>query len=511
MQRTVLIAAGLLALLLFLPQLAVATNSCLLCHTEQSSGYSEAHGFARDNCVICHLGDASASAPAAAHAGMLPFPGNLDNAEQACGGCHSDKVESVTNSQMHTGHGMVDVTRRLVDGEPGHSGTAALQSLGHGPADSMLRKLCASCHLGQPKTAHQLNPTTDRGGGCLACHINAYPDNAHPALTRQVSDGRCFGCHSRSGRISLNYTGLAEIDPADGDRPLRLADGRAVERMPEDVHYRAGMGCIDCHTGAALMGDGSSPSHKKEAVDISCIDCHQDATSAQTAGKLATTRRGTPLPHLKYRDSALWLQSKTSGRSLQVPQLGAEHAALTQGHERIECATCHSQWAPRCFGCHMSYDAQGEQWDHVERKLTPGRWSEQRDNIDNGLAALGVNEHGRIELFVPGMIMTVEHPEWPEPRFTRTFAPLSPHTSGPARSCNSCHRDPGALGLGEGVLEERAGKVHFTPHQKHLTDGLPSDAWIDLAGEGGTTPRKGLRPLNLEEIKAILNAPMPEG
>ena len=239
MQRTVLIAAGLLALLLFLPQLAVATNSCLLCHTEQSSGYSEAHGFARDNCVICHLGDASASAPAAAHAGMLPFPGNLDNAEQACGGCHSDKVESVTNSQMHTGHGMVDVTRRLVDGEPGHSGTAALQSLGHGPADSMLRKLCASCHLGQPKTAHQLNPTTDRGGGCLACHINAYPDNAHPALTRQVSDGRCFGCHSRSGRISLNYTGLAEIDPADGDRPLRLADGRAVERMPEDVHYRA--------------------------------------------------------------------------------------------------------------------------------------------------------------------------------------------------------------------------------------------------------------------------------
>ena len=120
---------------------------------------------------------------------------------------------------MHTGHGIVDVTRRLVDGAAGPRHTTNLQSLGHGPADSMMRKLCASCHLGQEKTAHQLNAMSDRGGGCLACHINSYPENAHPALSRQVSDGRCFGCHSRSGRISLNYTGLAEIlSPAGSHR-----------------------------------------------------------------------------------------------------------------------------------------------------------------------------------------------------------------------------------------------------------------------------------------------------
>jgi hypothetical protein len=510
MQRKISFATGLLVLLFTLESLCAAANSCRQCHVAQNTGFSAGHSFAPDGCVSCHHGDASSAEPAAAHRGLLAFPGNLDNARQSCGSCHQDKVTSVERSLMHTGHGIVDVTRRLVDGAPGPSGDANLQSLGHGPADSMLRKLCASCHLGQEKTAHQLNPMSDRGGGCLACHINAYPENAHPALTRQVSDGRCFGCHSRSGRISLNYTGLAEFQAGEGGRPLRLADGRAVERMPEDVHYRAGMGCIDCHTAVGLMGDGGRPSHQGEAVDIGCGDCHREPSALQATGKLATASRGTPLPHLEKRDGGLWLHSKTSGRSLQIPLLGEQHALQIQGHERLECATCHSQWAPRCFGCHMSYDAQGEQWDHVEKKLTSGRWHEQRANIDNGLAALGINAENRIELFVPGMIMSLAHPDWQGEKFKRIFAPLSPHTSGAARSCDSCHRSAAALGLGEGQLEDTAEGLRFTPRQKILRDGLPLDAWTELSGQrGGGTPQEGQRPLNPAEMKAILRAPLP--
>lgn len=494
--------------------LAPGESSCQHCHTAKRHGFNASHGFAADNCIACHGGDNRAVTQADAHARMVAFPGNLENAQQSCGACHADQVSSVHNSLMHSGHGIVEVTRRLVDGEERPTAEANLQSLTHSPADSMLRKLCASCHLGQEKTEHKLDPLTDRGGGCLACHINSYPEDAHPALSRKVSDGRCFGCHSRSGRISLSYTGLAEVETAgeiSAGKRLRLADGRSVERMPADIHYLAGMGCIDCHTSVGVMGDGSSAGHQRDAVDISCEDCHVSPLEQPASTTLKTARHGTPLEHIELRADGPWLQSKTSGRTLRIPTLGASHAENTAGHERLECVSCHSQWAPRCFGCHMSYDEQGSQWDHVERKETPGRWHEQRSEIHNGLAALGVNQLERIELFVPGMIMSLVHPDWEEDKFVRVFAPLSPHTSGASRSCESCHRSSSALGLGEGDIVQDGDGFHFTPHGEILPDGLSLDAWTDLHGKlGGGTPVQGQRPLSKEEMEAVLSAPLPE-
>ena len=455
---------GLITLLLALASPVAVAGGCLSCHTDKSGGFNPAHEFAAQNCAVCHAGDPGRNNAADAHAGMLSFPGNMSNAAETCGACHADKVQSVSHSLMHTGRGMVETTRRLVDGEAGASGTNTVQSLGHGPADSMLRKLCVSCHLGQEKTAHQLNPTSDRGGGCLACHINAYPEDAHPALSREVSDGRCFGCHSRSGRISLSYAGLAEVQSADGSQ-LRLGDGRHVKRMPSDVHYRAGMACIDCHSGAELMGEHTASPYGGDAVRATCTDCHEP---------------------------------------------GPGHRGVMADHERLECATCHSQWAPQCFGCHMEYDPKGQQWDHLARAETPGRWHEDRWGIRNGQAALGVNSENRIELFVPGMIMSLAHPDWEQKKFVRVFAPLSPHTIGKARSCESCHRASAALGLGAGTIEQREGEYHFTPEQPLQADGLPADAWTDLSGKlGGAAPRESLRPLSPQEMQKTLSAPLP--
>ncbi len=433
---------------------------------QERAGFSAAHEFAADNCTICHGGDGAAVSENAAHEGMTGFPGLLGNAAGACGSCHADKVASVGDSLMHTGLGMVDVTRRLVDGDAGEH--ASLQSLGHGPADSMLRKLCASCHLGQDKTAHALDPVFDRGGGCLACHINAYPADAHPALTADVSDARCFGCHSRSARISLSYTGLGEIDAvtaAGKESRLRLPDGRHLERKPADVHFTAGMTCTACHKGADIMSAAGDARHQRDAVAARCDDCH-----------------------------------------------AIEHAAGSvhdPEHVRLECAACHSQWVPQCFGCHMEYDPDGVQWDHVEQRETAGRWHERRSEFRNELGALGVNAHDRIELFTPGMIMTLAHPDWDSEKFVRAFAPISPHTIGPARSCESCHRSSVALGLGEGTIELRDGTLRFTPTRPTLRDGLPVDAWTNIDGSlGGVAARPGQRPLDEEEMEAVLAAPL---
>lgn len=481
--------------------LPALSNGCLQCHPQQSSGFTEGHAFGPAHCVACHAGDQRADTLASAHSGLRAFPGNLDNAALACGSCHADKVAGIDDNLMHTGRGIVETTRRLIDDSPSPHG-ADLQSLGHGVADSMLRKLCAGCHLGQPKTAHRLDPTADRGGGCLACHINERPEGSHPTLSRRVSDARCFGCHSRSGRISLSYAGLAET-MAPGE--LRLADGRRVERRPADVHHLAGMSCIDCHTGVELMGPAGAARHQRDAVDISCVDCHQVAQETPQ-----TRNRGTQLPHIEVREDGTWLHSKLGGRSLLIPQLNAGHSAHTAGHERLECATCHSQWAPQCFGCHMQYDADGVQWDHVERAVTAGRWTERRWDIRNGLPSLGVNHSGKIDIFVPGMIMSISHPLWEEEKQLRVFAPLSPHTTGKARSCESCHRSSGALGLGKGEILRCDGRSQFVAAKPSLADGLPADAWTNLAGGlGGATPRQGQRPLSREEMENVLSVHMP--
>ena len=505
-------------------------NHCIECHANEQTGFNAVHAFAADNCTACHAGDAKSPDEPVAHEGMIAYPGNLDNAERACGACHADRVAGVTDNLMHTGHGMVQVTRNVFDDDASSEARVNLQSLDHSVADSMLRKQCASCHLGHAKTKHTLDVTRDRGGGCLACHVNDYPEQAHPALTTRVSDGRCFGCHSRSGRISLSYAGLAETDtPA-----LRLADGRSVERMPADAHYLAGMSCIDCHTSVGLMGDAGDAKHQRQAVDIDCADCHNNENAQVTLADwpselasmkkhvpfaahaetrfLTTETNGTPLWQIEVRADGALLYSKIMNRQMRVPQLNTETPGHDPQHERLTCAACHSQWAPQCFGCHMDYDPDGEQWDHIEQAITPGRWSDDRWHVNNALPTLGVNDSNEIEPFVPGMIMTVTHPALPEPKFVRQFAPLSPHTTGAARSCVSCHRSSVALGLGRGEFVNDGGERHLVPEHALLQDGLPSDAWTNIGGSlGGQTPFAGQRPFNAAEIKAILEADITEG
>jgi len=302
--------------------------------------------------------------------------------------------------------------------------------------------------------------------------------------------------------------------------------------MPADAHYRAGMSCIDCHTSVGLMGDAGDAEHQRQAVDIDCADCHSNESSRVTLADwppelasmkkqvpfaanaetrfLTTAKNGTPLWQIEVRADGALLHSKITNQQLRVPHLNTDTPGHDPQHERLSCAACHSQWAPQCFGCHMDYDPDGEQWDHIEQAITPGRWSDNRWHVRNALPALGVNDRNEIEPFVPGMIMTVAHPALPGPKFVRQFAPLSPHTTGAARSCASCHRSSVALGLGQGEFVNEGDEQHFVPEHALLRDGLPSDAWTNFGSSlGGQTPFAGQRPFNAAEIKAILEAEIP--
>jgi hypothetical protein len=512
--------------------LATAAPACLECHGDHVAGFSAAHPFADQQCDACHGGDPTALDEARAHHDLLARPGELDNAARACGSCHGDRVASVREHVMHTGQGMVSSTRQAIEGEDAARLPTDLQHLGHGIADSLLRKQCANCHLGQPlqrqAERRQGAVVNDRGGGCLACHLEEKRSGEHGMLTARVSDARCFGCHSRSGRISLSYVGLAELDAApSGGAGLSLPDGRPVERRAADAHYAAGMGCIDCHTARGLMG--SPGGGTSSAIDIACGDCHANDrqrlrpadwpaadrallqrvpfTVSENTEFLATARHGSPLWHVELRDGEAWLHSKTSGRLLRIPPLAGATCTGDPDHARLACDACHSQWAPQCYGCHLEYDPEGRQWDHVERAVTGGRWTSRAWGTRNGPPALGVRGDGRIAPFVPGMIMTLAHQDLGEERFLRRFAPLAPHTTGPSRSCESCHRSPEALGFGSGHWQDE-GRTHFRAVAPRLRDGLPADAWHAWPG-ASSEGRDGPRPLSAREIGRVLGAELP--
>jgi hypothetical protein len=523
---------GTLGAAVFVSLALAAEEGCLDCHAESAQGHIEAHRFPEAACTTCHAGDPSAGSAEAGHNGLIAFPGNLDNAARTCGACHAEQLTGVLEGTMHRGEGMVRTTRQVLGGDTSTDRPHNLQSLGHGPADSLLRKLCASCHLGQPKRRHALDATRDRGGGCLACHVNAYPEGAHPRIDARVEDGRCFGCHSRSGRISLSYPGLGETDAmaeTDGVRYARLADGRLVRHLASDVHHLAGMACIDCHTGRGLMGQLGDTSN---GIDIACSDCHantnprtslSDRGDAPSSGQdripfpatpdqpFLTTRHGTALWHIEIGAEELRLHLRHQDRSRVIPQISADHVPLAGAHERLSCDACHAQWAPQCHGCHMSYEPSEWQWDHVERAFTPGTWHEQRWGVRNAAPPLGLDGEDRIVPVVPGMILTAEHPDWGQVLFVRRFAPIAPHTSGPARSCESCHRSSTAVGLGAGRLRTEGGGLRFEGATPPGPDGLPLDAWTTLdASPAAERQDDSPRAFSPGEIRRILRAPLEQ-
>lgn len=491
---------------------AKSNTGCLSCHVNKSTGFSDKHAFAASQCTTCHKGDAAANSLHQAHENLVAFPGDMQHAEAACGTCHAKRVNDVSQSLMNTGRGMIEKTRQSF-GEKSHSKKGnGFNSLGHTPADSLLRKLCVSCHLGNSKSKHTLDVTRDRGGGCSACHINNYPQDQHPALSSRVEDGRCFGCHSRSGRISLNYAGLAEIIPTEhqADKAaeiLQLGDGRTVVKRPADVHHNAGMSCIDCHTSTGLMGGNDNTGHQQQAVDIRCTDCHKNISPQKNP---STAHSGTLLWHISQDENGItMLHPKLGGPALQIPPHTADSHPLQKEHARLHCSACHSQWAPQCYGCHIEYDPDGRQKDHLLQTETPGRWSEQRWDVRSGLPPLGITANNKIKPFVPGMIMSIAHPDWPSTKFKRRFAESAPHTTGKSRSCESCHLSSTALGLGQGVLRKSDKEWHYSAAHKTLADGLAADAWTDFnEADMGLFTGTGSRPFNQYEMLKILEAPL---
>ena len=260
---------------------------CVTCHVRPEEDPGGAHARAAVGCSSCHLGNELAFDKARAHAGMEPEPGALRTVARTCGrsGCHVREAQRVATSLMARASGIVSVNRWVFGELPAPRGTASmaetLSKADKSSAERHLSKLCAGCHL------HTLRGNRDdaihgNGSGCSSCHVarklpGAVP-RPHPAVDARVTDDRCLGCHSRSGRIALTYEGLYEVEKdqvgACGAAATTLHDGRPACRAQADVHRLAGLSCIDCHLHTDLMGDNREWEHEEEQVEITCEACH---------------------------------------------------------------------------------------------------------------------------------------------------------------------------------------------------------------------------------------------
>ena len=358
----------------------------------------------------------------------------------------------------------------------------------------------------------------------------------------------CNSCHNRGKRIGVSYQGIMEFpygspyNETGGKQPKLHTKNYLF--IKDDLHHQiesrpgnpeGGMLCQDCHTTVDMHGDGNLPGTTLAQVEIECEDCHGtvgkfpwelplgygeehqveiDQTERGLAddilaeqyfaevydpedGYLLTTR-GNPFGNVVRKGDKVIMHS-ASGLDFEVPILkqiavdgtwkspDAEVAMMSVGQhmESMECYACHADWAPQCYGCHITVDysegktdvdwinnanARGEDGLTADYPLgtngltSPGKVSETRSYLRWEEPTLGINGEGRVSPLMPGCQVittvidkdgnTVAHNEtWMTPDAGGTkgldHAAVQPHTAGrEARSCESCHNNPKALGYG---------------------------------------------------------------
>lgn len=550
-------------------------EGCLCCH-RNVKGLSASHDPSVTGCYSCHSGNPFSLDKTTAHRSMILIPGNLENAALSCGNqkCHPDIPRRVENSIMNTMSGVISVDKYVFDEIEQPSGLFNIKKLKQSPADNHLKNLCASCHLGAEKSTYGEIREESRGGGCLACHLNYSPESKsdmqkltsgkkgtydarsasfHPDINIKITSIHCFGCHSRSGRISLNYEGWHETSLTPAQMPQNgkyrlLDDGRVVTRITPDIHSEKGMICTDCHISKEIMGDGNRYEHKEQQLIVACTDCHNNKMnfSADAQADFETNRllflRGLPLNNRyvlteKNSKSALynvlpdsagtpWLKLKNTSARLPlrkpVPQCNASEI-----HSRLSCNTCHSSWAPQCIGCHTRFRPDMPGYDLLNNKDIMGSWQETPGDFLPDPPVLGIRtvkgkngtEKEIVDNFVPGMILSIDKSKYKNAGsleyttvFKRLFAPAFSHTvRRESRTCQSCHSNPLALGYGRGELKYQiAGKtgrwVFIPAYKKNNKDMLPEDAWIGFLEEpkNSNSTRNGAHPFTLADQKKIL-------
>ncbi|NOY91708.1 MAG: cytochrome c3 family protein [Deltaproteobacteria bacterium] len=290
-----------------------------------------------------------------------------------------------------------------------------------------------------------------RSSGCAGCHMvyandglsrSADPnanldDPPHPInhrLTSAIPDSQCEHCHYRGNRIGTMYRGVREaarlaeppnigaLDESLHGRPSGFFvddedTTNDVDETPADIHQQAGMGCVDCHSGVDVHGDGNLYGAHDEQVAIECIDCHgtEDTAIAPDDGGVFRNSRGEIMRNLRLgTDGVPVMISRLDGEARPLAQLvdldlGTPEYVATHGRDStgfshldsLECYTCHTAWTQSCPGCHVTVDMRTEGRSLIDGTLAAGRTGGSRSWVVTDYFALGMGVDGQLTLMAP--------------------------------------------------------------------------------------------------------------
>jgi len=314
------------------------------------------------------------------------------------------------------------------------------------------------------------------------------------------------------GMFEYDYKSAHLAPPWDAQgKPQELLYTKDYLAIRKDVHFERGIECVDCHTSIDVHGDGNIYPSTLYQVEIQCADCHGTpqkypwelpvgwGTPVTLDGERGMylkegkayllTSRGNPKANLEQRGNRAFLRSYVTDTEHEIPLLKEKHltntwkteqgrvamAVVSQHLEKLECYACHATWAPQCYGCHTAYDRRKEGTDWVSTTLnhdphsgrqrittSRGEIQENRSFLRWEEPILGINLKGRVSPIVPGcqVVFTYIDEEGKVVVHNKinktsdgfnapTLAPVQPHANTlPARTCESCHTNPKALGYG---------------------------------------------------------------
>ena len=280
------------------PLPAAGQEDCTACHRVAVAG---AH--AHVPCLACHLSESATVGNPAAGASHAV----------GCVGCHR-------------GHEWIfDHAMALRRGE------RAFVQRSYARFDSgFFEKNCDSCHV----------------RGCQDCH-GAGHSVAKPSVAS------CQACH-KGYYVGWDYAGRApREDNLRFQRGLSV-NGETFLKMVPDVHYKAGMGCGDCHAMTSLAQGAKSSK--------GCRDCHR------------------PSPRV------------------------LEHR-IPAHLERLECYACHAAWGAQEYGTFFLRFRDPRPMEEFD--LKPGPGSEYLRSAflkSQDAPPLGINGAGRVSPIRPQFI-----------------------------------------------------------------------------------------------------------
>jgi hypothetical protein len=434
---------------------------------------------------------------------------------------------------------------------------------------------CSACHVpyGNEGLYEGNDPTIDKKEhGHLLVHMLQGSREAKvktPAGKEfsGIHPETCNSCHNRGKRIGVSYVGLMEQPYSsplqEGGKAQPKTHGKRYKHIKDDLHFAAGMTCQDCHTSIDMHGDGTLFGTTLGQVEIECSDCHgtnekfpwelklgygenelavgaddkprgmskklpqwmTQGTVYKPEDGYLLTARGNPFGNVVKKGDEV-IVHLASGKDLKVPLLKEKaqnnswksqeaHVAMgvIKAHmEKMECYSCHSDWAPQCYGCHIKVDytpgkskidwiasgsthfANGETSESVlgtKGKKQIGKAHETRSYLRWEDPVLGINGEGLVTPIIPGCQVTytiigpdgstvalnkqARVPDGPNGALVAgtDMSPVQPHTTGKkARTCESCHNNPKALGYGiqDGQFMKGQGK-DFTLDLTNLATG----------------------------------------